>query len=231
MERTFDGQGGAYGHQLQAPLGRFARINANLSFEYDTLADVPNWESTGSGAGSTYTYQLKDRPRKLSVSHDGSGGTTVEGAFSNVLTTVESLGPFRITFKNVNITDDSQAFVGITDQDVSGKSSSGSTITHFLQNAGTEVQSFSTVIFDDGTGSKKNHSNKTGSDFSIEVRNGEASFLTDGDVQSIKTSDIPSGDNLSPFISLKDRSSKTRSNAEITVEQITVEPLPEVLQQ
>ncbi|WP_158293737.1 hypothetical protein, partial [Halorubrum sp. SP3] len=93
MERTFDGQGGAYGHRLQAPLGRFARVNAALKHQYSTFA-YTDWVS-GSGGGTYTLGHTSDRPRRFIVSHDGSGNDVLGAVYHPALVSHDVLGSWR----------------------------------------------------------------------------------------------------------------------------------------
>jgi hypothetical protein len=225
MERVLDGQGGAYGHQLQAALGRFARINANLSWEYDSLADVLNWDTTGP---SSFSFGLTGFPRKLEVSHDGSGGGT-GGAVASPLLAPDSLGAFSITFHGVDYTDnDSSNNITLAVSDVSADTNARSTGTGvaaifspndadlFIHENGTELASLD--------GENIDFSQKQ--DITIRSTSSGFEILVGGDRRN-STSKTVSGA-MSPLIQLGDNGAGTGET--LTVEQITVEPLPEVLQ-
>lgn len=224
-----DGQGGAYGHQLQTALGRFARINANLSWEYNTLADVPNWESGTNGG--TYSFSVTDRPRHIRVEHDGSSTSNVEGQIlGNPLITSQSLGAFRITFHNIQFTDntDQRFRVGIADASESVDPESGNAIIY-----GNDVKD-RFVVLDSGTSTDITSFTdwSDGRTVSIEYDGVEARAYVDGD-NTIEgnTLALPYSVNTDfrPLVHLRDQGSDTVSDV-VEVEQVTVEPLPEVLQ-
>jgi hypothetical protein len=109
MRGQADGNGFGYGWRSQAALGRVARLNANLSWEYETLADVPTWSSADGGT-SVWTFNVNGRPRRIHVEHDGSGGSDdFGGVYPDVLTTFESLDTLRVTFQDVSYTENGAA--------------------------------------------------------------------------------------------------------------------------
>jgi len=85
---------------VDAPLGRLSRVNANLSWEVLDFSELDNWSADfASGASASLT----GRPRRLTLSVDGAN-SGVNRIISDVLTTHDSLGAFRITFKDVSYT-------------------------------------------------------------------------------------------------------------------------------
>jgi len=222
VERTLDGQGGAYGHQLEAALGRFARINSNLSWEYDTLSDVPNW-STNDGGASTWTYNVNSRPRRMTVEHDGSGSDDYGGAVSAALATYQSIGGFRITFHDVSYTDnaDNELRIGLSDAGAADNLNDQNSI-YFCQRGGSSQLKIS------GNGySWVNVDFTSNHNLSLEYDGSEVRGYTDGNE---KVSQSHSGNfDYKPVIQLFENGNKSASET-IEVQQITVEPLPEVLQ-
>jgi len=86
---------------VDAPLGRISWVNANLSWEVLDISELDSWSATLVSGSSA---SLTGRPRRLTLSVDGirSG---VSRIISDVLTTHDSLGAFRITFKDVSHTN------------------------------------------------------------------------------------------------------------------------------
>jgi len=85
---------------VDAPLGRLSRVNANLSWEVLDFSELDNWSARLQNNASAI---LTGRPRRLRLSVDGSTNG-VSRIISDVLTTHDSLGAFRITFKDVSYT-------------------------------------------------------------------------------------------------------------------------------
>ncbi len=227
MERTLDGQGGAYGHQLQAPLGRFARINANLSWEYDTLADVPNWNFGGvSGA----TASLTGSPRRIQIDHTSSASGVGSLNSPVVITRSE---PFRVVFSDVSFTDNDDGSLnnrfalGINTADAGDplRSSTGYEISFDAGNNSTRLRTF-----DSGSKQEKTTDHfpdySTNHDFAIEYTQSEQRYIFDGTVIGSVSQSFSSGA-FTPYIGLE--STNGISNT-LEVQKITVEPLPEVLQ-
>jgi hypothetical protein len=219
MRRELDGQGGAYAHQLDAPLGRFARLNANLSFEYDTLADVPNWETNSSGGN--YTFNVNSRPRRLRVEHDGSSSLDFGGAQSQSLTTFQSLGPLRVVFKDLTwdgVSD--EARIGLTDTDVATDVRSTGNVIYIEGGSGGGDQ---LNVVDNGsnnTAGIADFSRNTQTDLALEYDGSEARAVVDGEVRGSLS--FSSNSDFVPFIQLFDGSNGA---SVIEVRQVTVEPL------
>jgi hypothetical protein len=223
MRRELDGQGGAYEHQLDAALGRFARVNANLTFEYNTLSDSPNY-STASGGGN-YSFSVTSRPRRVRVDHDGSASSnSFGGVISSLITTFDSLGEFSITFSNISVSQnnsDNRARVGATDtgadQDLGGATGN----SFFADIAGGEV--FNNVndsgspSFDGPLGGFSN-----GQDITLEYDGSSVVLKLDGVRQSELS--FSANADFRPVIQLQDNNSNSASEF-IEVEQITVEPI------
>jgi hypothetical protein len=216
MRRELSGEGGAYQHQLDAALGRFARLNANLSFEYETLADTPNW--SGVGPSSPFSFSLTDRPRRIRAESDGTGNT-FGGVVSDGLITFESLGPFRVTFNNVSVTGNSTGFVqiGLTDAAVDSNTTSSSN--------GITLGLLSGIFRAIDSGS--NNLDNTGSidfsvtrDVSIEYDGQRASVLLDGDAISVLNHTANA--DYRPFLQLNDSGDVLTS---VETDQITVEQI------
>jgi hypothetical protein len=80
---------------VDAPLGRISWVNANLSWEVLDFSELDNWNANPAASVS-----LTGRPRRLALSADSQDN--VDRIISDVLTTHDSLGAFRITFKDVS---------------------------------------------------------------------------------------------------------------------------------
>jgi hypothetical protein len=224
-----DGQGGAYQHQLDAPLGKFSRINSNLSFEYDTLSDADNWSVSPGSSG--FNISLAASPRRLSISHDGST-TSIQGVSSKILTTPSSLNSFAITFKNLSFTDNDSEngfILGVSDSPAGQAATNG--LQHRITDGGfnrVEIVDGGSVI---GFGSPSNgpngidYSGKIDLTLAVEINNNTTTLklLQDGKIRAQTSASTPSG-SLSPFINLTDDGSNTQSES-LEVEQVTVEPI------
>jgi len=232
LERILDGGGGAYGHALEAPLGRFSRTNALLSWEYETLADVGNWTSK-DGGNSVWTYDLVGRPRRLHVEHDGSGGADDYGGFvASVLATYESLGGFRITFKNVSFTANAPedngfrlGFSSIADASVSPEKNGDG--LYFREDGAGEYTLARTI--------DRNATFSSGSvainwsethDITIEYEGSEGVLLVDGSLEQSISFD--QNNDYRPIVQLNQEADIAAAET-IEVGQVIVEPLPEVL--
>jgi hypothetical protein len=223
VSRTLDGQGGAYEHQFDAPLGRFARLNANLSFEVDSFSDLPYWSSNDGGV-SNYSFNLTDRPRRLQVSHDGSGSSDDRGGVvSSVLTTSDSLGSFRITFSDVSFTNNNGGdalVIGISDLTPDINIGSNGNGVYIEDGSGTNL-----LLVRNGSSSRLALSNidfSIAHDLTIEYNGSEARILIDGVLEN----SVPFSNNssFSPLIQIKEESSVSASET-VSVGQITVEPI------
>jgi hypothetical protein len=229
VSRTLDGQGGAYGHQLDAPLGRFARINANLSFEYDSFSDLTDTGNLDNGTtGGNYSFSLNGRPRELTINHDGSttsGSDSLGSIQFTSLVSFESLGSWRLTFENVSFTrnDTGNALaIGISDADVITNfvSTTGNAIFFDIRGAdsgvtldnGTETDSFINPSID----FSQEH------DLSIEYDGSTVRFLVDG--SQVGSGSFSVNADYLPFVTLVDDDSATASET-VSIGQITVEPI------
>jgi hypothetical protein len=225
MERTLDGQGGAYGHQLDAALGRFARLNANLSWEYDSLADVPNWNSSDGGV-SNWTFNVNSRPRRIHVEHDGSGSSNDNGGvIGSALTAYSSIGGFKITYHNVSWTENdstNRIALGVHISPID---------SGLLGNSGVyyQVRGDTDVLQSD--------SSKTTLSSQVDWSNNhDITILWDGEKAELYVDGVfrvsnpaTTNDDFKPIIQLVDDSVNSQPET-IECEQVTVEPLPEVLQ-
>lgn len=227
MERTMDGQGGAYGHQLQAPLGRFSRKSAQLGWDYGSLSDVPNY-NTGQ-SGSSHSFSLVNDPREVQIDTSTSSDSEFGGINSTVPVTT-SLGAFRLTFEDVFFSqnDDKNRFlVGLTDTDPSSieSSSDGNGIYVDIRGNGGIVAN----VLDSGnktTGGLPNLSFTTPHDLSIEYDGTEARFYLDGGGKVILSYSVDA--DFRPFIRTEqDASASTGETGRVL--RANIEPLSEVL--
>jgi hypothetical protein len=217
MRRELDGQGGAYKHQLDAALGRFARVNANLSFEFDTLSDAGNYETDESGSG--FSFSLNSRPRKLQFQHNASGGD-FGGVISTVLSTEESLGSFLLTFHDVSYSDNQNELkLGVSDtQPSTNLTGNGNSILYSSQG-----NTHSLISTDNG--STSDQSLISNIDFS---KNVDISIAYDSEVAECRVNGVTRASlsvsntaNFRPAIQLRDSGNAVDT---VTVQQITVEP-------
>lgn len=230
LRRTLDGQGGAFNHQLDAALGRFARLNANLSFEYDSFVDVPSWTSDATGAN--FSTVLTGTPRQLRVEHDSSNSGNRGGALSQTLTTESSLGGFKMTFEGVRYSDvdSGNAFrVGVTDIPITDSvvlNGNG----FFFRLSGDDNEQLITMnggsLSADGIVPRVDTT--TEFDLSLSYDGETVRAFINGDERASLSYSVTS--DFSPFVQTLDNASA--STDEIAkIQQVTVEPLPEVLQQ
>jgi hypothetical protein len=221
MRRELDGQGGAYAHQLDAALGRFARINSNLSFEYDSVTDIPQYSVFDSDPA--FSVNINSRPRRLVISHDGSGSNS-GGVSTTVLTTAESLDEFQITFSGVSFTNnngDNGLRFGIHEKNdpttnlaFSGTgiifSTTGNNRLRVIDNGNSSGPRVGTADF-----TQRN-------DFTIRYDGETVAALINGAVRGSTT--FSAAADFSPVIKLIDAGSNTDGET-VEVEQITVEPI------
>jgi hypothetical protein len=235
LRRELDGQGGAYKHQLDAPLGRFARINTNLSFEYDSFADVPNWKSADEGV-ATINFNAISRPRRLQIDTegDGNGNRTNAGIQSSVLTTAQSLGGFKITFQDVTYSDnfgnDNDLRIGISDRSANEDTkTTGNGIILRTQGDGgfNVIENGSRTELKRNTGPFGPGDANTPVDISISYDGSETAIFADGKLKAGPFAFSVNAD-FSPIVQINNRNNSAPEVAEIG--QVTVEPFSEVLQ-
>jgi hypothetical protein len=187
---------------VDAPLGRISWVNANLPWEVSDFSKLDNWNAS-SGASASLT----GRPRRLTLSLDGSS-SGVSRIISDVLTTHDSLGAFRITFKDVSYTKtDMEHKVGIglreinTGAFIRQATGGDAAIAYYNNEYGNDL--FTTATSNDGPtenisgiGWGSNH------DITIEWDGTDARLLIDGVLQS-SLSHSESAD-YRPVIEIKD---------------------------
>jgi hypothetical protein len=226
VSRTLDGQGGAYGHQFDAPLGRFGRVNSTLNnfnhTDVNLISELDNWDVFDSG--STFTFETNSRPRRLSIKHDGSTSNHA-GIKSSVLTTSESLDAFMITFHDVSVPDVSgtKLQIGISteqpDKNIDGKGN-GIFGRLFTSNNSIKprVADNGTIVTDSGFqfDTSVNH------DISFIYDGESAIFFLDGFLRSTIAYD--NNADFTPVINVQDRGSDSNSGT-VSVAEITVEPI------
>ena len=170
---------------VDAPLGRISWVNANLSWEVLNFSELDNWSATLQSSSSA---SLTGSPRRLALSMY-KGHDDVHRIISDVLTTHDSLGAFRITFKDVSFTEiyrDRLIGVGIREINTGGfiKQSTGgdAAIAYYID---SDYDYFSTTTSNDGTAEMisdmdwgSNH------DITIEWDGIDAKLLIDGVLQS-----------------------------------------------
>jgi hypothetical protein len=234
MERTLDGQGGAYGHQLQAPLGRISKVNNRLDFNYEDKSDVgfsidsSDQGGTGINAGildgTTQIYDVNagdgttitpdTRPREIGASYHFSDGDGIHNTTIPCPIPVGELGAVRVTFHgvttNMNESGSKKSSVGVR------LVSDGSNSERFENEFG-KIPPFKSDFFSDGK-------------ISIEADAiaDEYRFVSQGDIK-----DINPVNNIGQFVRpafVGSDDFNSGGYGEIRIKQITVEPLPEVLQ-
>lgn len=119
FQRSFDGDGGSYGHQLQTALGKFSRKDAALSWGKTALSDT-EWSEVTDGSG-VFTIGLVDNPRRAEIVTDGTSGTEEYGGVANpTIVSPDALDHFAITFKGVEVQNvqNFDIMMGVSDADV-----------------------------------------------------------------------------------------------------------------
>jgi len=219
---THDGQGGAYGSRFDAALGRVARINSNLSWEYNTLTDISHWSV--DGATTSFTTSLTGRPRRLHLSMDGTNSGSWAGFLSSVLTTFESLGAFRITFKDVSFTDnadETDVHLGFHDhRDLSNDLESVGNGVIFTYEEGSPATRFRKI--ESGASSHFGYRTTDWSvnhDVSVEYDGSTVRGVIDGEVTGEASFSVAS--DFSPVIQMQDEG----VGETLEVEQVIVEAL------
>jgi hypothetical protein len=218
MRRELDGQGGAYKHQLDAALGRFARIDANLSFNFTSFSNANNYKFSRQGSNAS-VFLADNGAKSLSVDIDGSGNDDRATVRSTVPLRIESLRKFRLTFKNIQFTSnntDNFFSVGFHSKPRSNvDATSGG--NGFLFDSSSD-------FFDTDTGGKFPAGFSSGNDISFEyngVSNNATGLINgsvEGEINFSKTGDFV------PFVQVFDDGNNSSSES-FSVDQITVEPL------
>jgi hypothetical protein len=225
LEGEFDGEGGSYKDRLNAALGRFATVNARLGFEAPTFADI-DYE-TGGSAGFTVDL-TSDRPRELSVSHDGSADTQ-DGAKAQTLTSFESLGGFSVTFHDVTFTrnsTDQEVSLGVTDVSITNRASQNGNGIVLVDDSSGNV-----LLRTISGGTVQNGdplSSPFGSPFDLtfEYDGSEVRVFFDGNFK--ETLSYSTNADFTPYLQSVDFGKKSTSET-VQTSQITVSPLTEVL--
>jgi hypothetical protein len=224
VEGEFDGRGGSYKERLQAPLGRFSRVNALLSYESDTESDLTRWDADEDNSGDADALLSSTRPRELRIDKAGTSTNNAAIWYATTLTTFESLGPFAITFHDVVGAESDNTYVGIHTLKQASKfpTTNGEGILCRLH-ADTKF----TVI---ANGSSTNELTNTDFDFTsphdirIEYDGSEARLFIDGAFQSDLS--FSQNNDFVPYLFKQDANGTAET---LKVPQITVSPLTEVL--
>lgn len=240
VERVLDGNGGAYGHALNAPLGPYARKNEQVGWDYDSLADVPHW-SPSDGGTAAWTQSVTGNPRSIRVETDDAAADT-GGVLSTVITSYAALGGFQMVFENVvsnYANSDHSMYVGMTDQD-----SLGSDITETGNGVfggheggpGTEavkkVDAGASNLTDTSEFDAANWQNGVDVVVRYDASDGEAGvemYADDGTtfISLANAAGVPSDTTFSPVVFLNTDGAADSDHVE--VERLTIEPLAEVL--
>ena len=207
---------------VDAPLGRISRVNANLSWEVINFNRLYSWNAqTKYGASASLTGS----PRRVALSVSGINDGTSQ-IISDVLTTHDSLGAFRITFKDVSYTNtnaNNDVGIGLREDNTGTfiRQSTGGdpAIAYYHKNNGSNDY-FTTATSNDGTAEQisdiywgSNH------DITIEWNGTDARLLIDGVLQS-SLSHSESAD-YRPSIEIKGNG----NDDSITVGEVIVEAL------
>lgn len=221
---TLDGQGGAYGTRFDAALDRAARTNAMLSFDRDTFEDLHDWSSDSSGG--TYTFGLTGLPRRLQVSHDGSGDDVWGGLITSTLVNEATHGSYRITFEDVsfsNAGDGNLTYIGLSDSESvrdSNPDTSGNNIFFRALADKFSLSKDGSLVDRPDLTTPIDWSTKH--DISIEYDGSDFRVLVDGELRATISETMDS--DLRPAISMKDDSSNSTGDT-VEIGQIIVEVL------
>ncbi len=231
MERTMDGQGGAYAHQLQTALGRFARINANLSWQNGSLANVGGWEIEQQSSNA-HSFQLTDHPRRLELSHGTTDSNQYGGVRSTYVVNEPAFDAFTLTFHNVSYTDNdinNGLRFGLTNAPMDDNVLDYSGIVLDYSNAGAgEVTLYAREGGNSiGFTNVSKRSWGTNRDVSVSWNGDTAGAFIDGERLQTASGSFSSDHRLRPFVQVED---STVTAETLSIEQVTVEPLAEVLQ-
>jgi hypothetical protein len=189
-------------------------VTADLSWQVSDFSALDNWSASSSAIAS-----LTGSPKRLTLSVDESnyGASRI---ISDVLTTHDSLGEFRITFKDVSYTntDQNEVEIGLREDNTGPdaviayyhKDDGKDYLTTTTSNGGT-----SELFSDIDWGS--NH------DITIDWNGIDARLLIDGVLQS-SLSHSESAD-YRPFIEIDDNGNDRYNNDTIEVGEVIVEAL------
>ena len=209
---------------VDAPLGRISRVNANLSWEVSDFSALDNWSATLRSVASA---SLTGRPRRLRLYVDDGFANKVSRIISDVLTTHDSLGAFRITFKDVSYTntDTSHALgIGLRENNNGGFIGTGSDPAIAYYHKSNDDDYLTTSTSNDGSLEQisdidwgSNH------DITIEWDGADARQLIDG-VRKSSISHSESAD-YRPSIELIDDAYGSDNGDTIEVGEVIVEAL------
>jgi hypothetical protein len=161
-------------------------VTADLSWEVSDFSALDNWSATLENNASA---SLTGRPRRLTLSVNGSGNG-VGRVISDVLTTHDSLGVFRITFKDVSYTKTNTAHevgIGLREINTGGfiRQQSGGDAAIAYYNNGLGNDRFTTTTSNDGpTDSISDIDWGSNHDITIEWDGTDSRLLIDGVLQS-----------------------------------------------
>ena len=170
---------------VDAPLGRISWVNANLSWEMSYFSELDNWNGK---LGYRSSASITGRPRRLSLKKN-KFDEGVNRIISDVLTTHDSLGAFRIMFKDVSYDEeysDHKVGIGLREINTGGfiKQSTGgdAAIAYYID---SDYDYFSTTTSNDGTAEMISDINwGSNHDITIEWDGIDAKLLIDGVLQS-----------------------------------------------
>jgi hypothetical protein len=217
LEGEFDGSGGTIYDYLQAGLGPLTKVNANLSWDVDTLADTPFWETTTT-TGDTAEVIWPSGAVEIDVDGDSSGENLL---FATTGVTQNRHGPWRAVFQNVDFTENGGlAQVGLSDGDPVSEFS-GDQLLFRLDTDDANTRTDGTV--DDEPIDVLSFPVT----LAIEWDGSTARFFVDGTIVREVSYSRGSGNDtpLKPFILLQDGGSVNT----LTVDEISIQPITEVL--
>jgi hypothetical protein len=169
---------------VDAPLGRISRVNANLSLEVSDFSALDNWSAT---LETNAFASLTGRPRRLALSVESTsyGASRI---MSDVLTTRDSLGKFKITFKDVSYTNtdmNDKVGIGLREDNTGDFIQGGSDAAIAYYHNGNDNDSFTTTNSTDvPTASISDIDWGSNHDITIEWDGIIASLLIDGVLES-----------------------------------------------
>ena len=166
---------------VDAPLGLLSQVNANLSWEVLNFSNLDNWTHLEDGSSASLT----GRPRRLTLSVDGSS-SGVSRIISDVLTTHDSLGAFRITFKDVSYTNTAghALGIGLRENNNGGFIGTGSDPAIAYYHNEYDDDYLTTSTSNDGTSDSISVDWGSNHDITIEWDGADAGLLIDGVLQS-----------------------------------------------
>jgi len=224
VEGQFDGNGGSYNDRFQTATGSFTRINERLLVKTPTFADT---DYTFAQSASSHSASVTGRPRQLQLSHDGSADDERGTIKAPVLITPEELSAFSLAFDKIDYSSNDTAN-GL----VVGFSSVDLTLSAVVAGDGIIIRQVNDgdIKLTEVSNGNANDLAQVSLSFPTTLRfafTGEqVELFADGELKASAATSVR-GD-FTPLLQLTDSSNNTVGET-VTVDQITVSPLTEVL--